>query len=568
KVSMYEVAGTGTPLWEYTITPNFYLPVAASDDNAVVASIGDIVPLNAWLSGAGPTPSWSYNPPVGWKGSDCDVSDNGMYIVASYKEDGTDNGKLLVFASTGGAPLWEIDFNAQNGINGIEISEDNNWIVISTYYAYHVFDFTNLLLFASVTNYSQTTGGIDDDAEYLATGDFYGQLHLYQRTGTGYTQLWQSYMGGWVTAVDVSSDASMVIAGNYTYSPSNAGEVRGYDIGGTQLWSYAQYGDYIADAALCNDGSVGVATSWGALNYTFGDIFTAFDMPTGDVIFNLLDDIDEPGTLFDVAISDDGTIAVSGGKAVHARTFGNGGQIYAIELGGGVSPMTLDLTYVSGSPVPAGGGNVDYEIYAENVGTSAIDFDGWLEVSFEGGAPTTVAQRNFIGYQPGWTINRPDMFFPVPSTYAAGNYTFAAKIGTYPDDPWVEDSFPFVKSGAADGSAFVPFVPAGTPNPFDRVVKSNSGEACLAPTEFVLLGNYPNPFNPTTAISYELRVAGSVLLNVFDIQGREVARLVNGWRDAGTHDVTFDASSLTSGVYLYRLTTEAQTVTGKMVLMK
>ncbi|MFH1735639.1 MAG: PQQ-binding-like beta-propeller repeat protein [bacterium] len=359
KVSMYEVAGTGTPLWEYTITPNFYLPVAASDDNAVVASIGDIVPLNAWLNGAGPTPSWSYNPPVGWKGTDCDVSDNGMYIVASYKEDGTDNGKLLVFASTGGAPLWEIDFNAQNGINGIEISEDNNWIVISTYYAYHVFDFTNLLLFASVTNYSQTTGGIDDDAEYLATGDFYGQLHLYQRTGTGYTQLWQSYMGGWVTAVDVSSDASMVIAGNYTYSPSNAGEVRGYDIGGTQLWSYAQYGDYIADAALCNDGSVGVATSWGALNYTFGDIFTAFDMATGDVIFNLLDDIDEPGTLFDVAISDDGTIAVSGGKAVHARTFGNGGQIYAIELGGGVSPMTLDLTYVSGSPVPAGGGNVD-----------------------------------------------------------------------------------------------------------------------------------------------------------------------------------------------------------------
>ncbi|MBU0520013.1 T9SS type A sorting domain-containing protein, partial [bacterium] len=67
---------------------------------------------------------------------------------------------------------------------------------------------------------------------------------------------------------------------------------------------------------------------------------------------------------------------------------------------------------------------------------------------------------------------------------------------------------------------------------------------------------------------YELRVAGSVLLSVYDIQGREVARLVDGYRDAGVHEVTFDAAGLASGVYLYRLEAGTQQAVEKMVLLK
>jgi hypothetical protein len=85
---------------------------------------------------------------------------------------------------------------------------------------------------------------------------------------------------------------------------------------------------------------------------------------------------------------------------------------------------------------------------------------------------------------------------------------------------------------------------------------------------FDLAQNYPNPFNPTTTISYSLAKAGQVELTVFNLLGKEVASLANEVQEAGVHNVTFDASNLTSGVYFYTLRTEGQTFTNKMMLMK
>ncbi|OYV84892.1 MAG: hypothetical protein B7Z63_06265, partial [Ignavibacteriae bacterium 37-53-5] len=75
-------------------------------------------------------------------------------------------------------------------------------------------------------------------------------------------------------------------------------------------------------------------------------------------------------------------------------------------------------------------------------------------------------------------------------------------------------------------------------------------------------------FNPTTAISYELSADSYVILNVYDILGREVATLVDGKESAGYHVVTFDAANLTSGVYFYRLTQGKFTDVRKLVLIK
>jgi hypothetical protein len=73
------------------------------------------------------------------------------------------------------------------------------------------------------------------------------------------------------------------------------------------------------------------------------------------------------------------------------------------------------------------------------------------------------------------------------------------------------------------------------------------------PADYALLQNYPNPFNPTTAISYQLSAVSNVSLKIFDILGREVAVLVNGVKNAGSHTVTWDAAGLPTGVYFYRL---------------
>jgi len=85
---------------------------------------------------------------------------------------------------------------------------------------------------------------------------------------------------------------------------------------------------------------------------------------------------------------------------------------------------------------------------------------------------------------------------------------------------------------------------------------------------FSLAQNYPNPFNPSTNISYTVPSHQFVSLQVYDVLGRKVATLVNETKDAGTYSVRFDASSLPSGVYLYRLQAGSYSETKKLLLMK
>jgi hypothetical protein len=88
------------------------------------------------------------------------------------------------------------------------------------------------------------------------------------------------------------------------------------------------------------------------------------------------------------------------------------------------------------------------------------------------------------------------------------------------------------------------------------------------PRGFVLHQNFPNPFNPSTDIRFELAKAGLVNLTLYDAAGREVRTLVNGTFAAGAHTANFDASGLTSGVYFYTLRADNYTATRKMLLMR
>ena len=87
-----------------------------------------------------------------------------------------------------------------------------------------------------------------------------------------------------------------------------------------------------------------------------------------------------------------------------------------------------------------------------------------------------------------------------------------------------------------------------------------------------LMQNYPNPFNPSTVINYELPYSANVSVRVYDITGKEVASLFNGYQTAGTHSVQFNASNLSSGVYFYRLNvgngSNSITKVNKMILTK
>ncbi len=88
------------------------------------------------------------------------------------------------------------------------------------------------------------------------------------------------------------------------------------------------------------------------------------------------------------------------------------------------------------------------------------------------------------------------------------------------------------------------------------------------PAAFTLQQNYPNPFNPATIISFSLPHSANASLKVYDMLGREVATLVNGYTTSGTHEVTFNAASLASGIYFCRLTSGNFTEVKKMMLVK
>lgn len=89
-----------------------------------------------------------------------------------------------------------------------------------------------------------------------------------------------------------------------------------------------------------------------------------------------------------------------------------------------------------------------------------------------------------------------------------------------------------------------------------------------SPDELVLHKNYPNPFNPTTSIRYELPVDGEVKLAIYDTQGREVRTIVDGFQTVGRYETFFDGSGLASGVYLYRLEIGSRVQVRKMLLIK
>ncbi|GJQ62872.1 MAG: hypothetical protein SCALA702_19250 [Melioribacteraceae bacterium] len=106
---------------------------------------------------------------------------------------------------------------------------------------------------------------------------------------------------------------------------------------------------------------------------------------------------------------------------------------------------------------------------------------------------------------------------------------------------------------------------------FDGTVsfsESISVEVTSIPSEFNLTQNYPNPFNPTTNITFAIPENGNVKLSVYNMLGEEIAVLINGYREAGNYEVTFNASALNSGIYLYKIEAGNFVNIKKMMLVK
>ena len=133
----------------------------------------------------------------------------------------------------------------------------------------------------------------------------------------------------------------------------------------------------------------------------------------------------------------------------------------------------------------------------------------------------------------------------------AYNY-FDELVKTYPDCPLAEVAntvYRITKDG------------------YEKPTESEDEEVVTV-TETKLFANYPNPFNPTTVIKYQLADAAQISLKVYDVMGREVATLVNTYQNKGSYEVTFNANGLASGIYFYKLNAGGKQFINKMLLMK
>lgn len=99
-------------------------------------------------------------------------------------------------------------------------------------------------------------------------------------------------------------------------------------------------------------------------------------------------------------------------------------------------------------------------------------------------------------------------------------------------------------------------------------IDDSNKDGISVPTEIELLGNYPNPFNPTTEIRFSLPNTMHIRLAVYNVLGQQVAELINGEVSEGYHDVTFNAAALPTGIYFYAVETEGSMKVRKMLLQK
>jgi len=332
-----------------------------------------------------------------------------------------------------------------------------------------------------------------------------------------------------------------------------------------------------------------------------------FNLPNGAVsIGTALEMSSEDGTIFYTTNGNDpaeeggreytGPVVISEATTVKARTLSDGtwSALAELEL---VIPAELQITEIHYHPLDSLDIN-DTElefIELKNLGSELLDLSAY---TFSDGIDYTL---------PDETLLAPEDFLLLASdsTHFSNRYGFPAD-GEYrqqlsnggesvllidnAQDTVIyieyDDEYPWPNSADGDGYSLVlkdpestgnPNDPAlwrasskmhGSPGADDQSTTVISGPTPLLPITLVLHQNYPNPFNATTTIRFTLETSVRISLDLFNLQGQQIATLTQGTYEAGTHIIHWNAEGIPSGIYFYRLATPKEYVTKRMILLR
>ena len=254
-------------------------------------------------------------------------------------------------------------------------------------------------------------------------------------------------------------------------------------------------------------------------------------------------------TLYDVSIPTASTAYAAGG----------GGTVLKRQLMP-ITPLTLTVLPIGPPITVAPGGSFQYTAQVSNTGNVALTFDLWAEAT-HGGSGLSVTQGPRTITLPAGASRQVTVTQRVSRRAPGGVYAYTVNAGLFPGTVLASDGF----SVTVDGSEAAPR--QGGADTWEVTFDVAEARGATTPSH-ALEPSYPNPFRAQTAIRYSLPEGAHVTLRVYDALGQEVAVLVDGPQPAGRHDVIFDASRLSAGMYFYRLEAGAHTSTRSMLRVK
>lgn len=342
RLSLYGT--TNIPKWEVPLT------IATTEESVDMNEDGTRI-ANGYsqtievFDTATSTPIWSITTTRSVTG--IKISGDGLKVFVAETNTPTSDSSFLSCYSVGqNTPLWTKAY--PGNYTSLAINKSATRVILGEYgggYAViHVMNGADGSLIFDAPSSDQYPPAISDDGNYIVNGNFSGYVYLYQYDPNllTYTQKWSHKVNGsnsWVCGMGISGDGSTIAVGTLVFINGGAsydGEVYVFNNNSPDpLWIYSGMGDMVQCVDVSGDGSIIAAAGWGPFDNSGADL-NLFRKQSNVPYFSL----NTPGSLFCLDLSDDGKTCVTGGKKVHARAFGSGGNLYNINSDPGGGELT------------------------------------------------------------------------------------------------------------------------------------------------------------------------------------------------------------------------------------
>jgi hypothetical protein len=352
RVSLYSDANAN-PIWNFPTGQYDPFVDISNDGSKIAATTGTHFYL---LNPSNGNIDYQFALPDSFYASSVALSrDGSLAVVLANAWGSSTTYRAYVFNLTGAPSIkWTFDTQGSEITNwaGSNFSADGSVVAIAGRYYLYIFNSANgTLIWDHFLDNTESPPAISGDGKVIATADNSGfvQTWHFDSTTNEYFLLWQYRIlvgtSSWASSVGISADGKTILAGSLIFLSSGYdGSVICFDTygSGTPKWIYSGVGDLVDNISVSDDGRVAAAVTWGDYPAHTKPDLLVFDVATGQVTFSVI----TPGSFFTCDLSPDGKRVIAGGKAVHAREFGNGGRIYLcdIQLGGGHVSGNVDLT--------------------------------------------------------------------------------------------------------------------------------------------------------------------------------------------------------------------------------